>query len=203
MWRQWSACGLAICFATVAPSVAQIALHCWPKGNEQTVMQLCCSNAHNPEISGYCFNGIYSYETCCLGEKTAFASWPFRTVTVGYPGSGTNSLSFLLSNHPNISQVSTDRFGRVVSMSKSHTELQAVGDFMEFGTRATIRKFGREIAKKLRFSRHLYMFLGREASGSFLCVRKRPTQSVQQKMECMLPDISQSIGSHDNSLEEH
>ena len=49
---------------------------------------------------------------CCRGSASPFASWPLRAVMLGFPGSGTTSMSWLLSSHPNISMVNRDPQGR-------------------------------------------------------------------------------------------
>eukprot|EP00435_Cladocopium_sp_Y103_P021454 s2349_g5.t1 len=90
---------------------------CWPKNLEDYFRKTCCDN-----VDMQCFNGIYTYESCCLGAPTPFASWPLRAVMLGYPGCGTTSISTLLSGHPNISLVGRDPQGR----PWKHHEMQAV-----------------------------------------------------------------------------
>ena len=126
---------------------------CWPNHFDDYFQQICCKDA---AMRSQCFNGIYTYETCCLGATTPFASWPLRSVIMGYPGCGTTSLSILLSSHPNISLLRRDEQGRAW---KGH-EMQAVNMLIQQNSHAAVRHFGHELGKELRFSRHLFMSLG-------------------------------------------
>eukprot|EP00913_Durusdinium_trenchii_P016200 g15224.t1 len=76
--------------------------------------------------------------TCCLGLPIPFASWPFRSVMLGFPGCGTTSASKVLASHPNLSMVSRDPKGH----RWNRHEMQALNSL---------------IWRELRFARHLYM----------------------------------------------
>lgn len=140
MWLHWS---LALLHAHAFDMSM-----CWPKNLEDYFRKTCCDN-----VNMQCFNGIYTYESCCLGAPTAFASWPLRAVMLGYPGCGTTSISALLSGHPNISLVGRDPQGR----PWNKYEMQAVNQLVKANSHTLIRRFGRSLARHLRFARNLYM----------------------------------------------
>lgn len=137
MWLHWS---LALLHAHAMDM-------CWPKNVDNYFRKTCCDN-----VDMQCFNGIYTYESCCLGAPSPFASWPLGSVMLGYPGCGTTSISALLTGHPNISLVARDPQGRAW---KKH-EMQALNMLLEANSHSLIQRFGKALARDQR-SRNLYM----------------------------------------------
>ncbi|CAJ1370239.1 unnamed protein product [Effrenium voratum] len=118
---------------------------CWPRVDE-TAQRDCCSTVHGERGHPACFNEFFSFEVCCLGKAAPFASWPVDIVILGFPSSGTTSMTRTLASHRNVTLFSRDALGR----RWNKTEMQALNFLIAKRSRFAFIKLGWEMAREKR-----------------------------------------------------